>query len=276
MVKGRGNYRGRIAPTPTGYMHLGHARTFLEAQRRAVDAGGKMFLRIEDLDGDRCKREFVDALEEDLQWAGLSWEDEVVVQSDRLSVFQEALQRLKEAGVIYPCTCSRKDVAAAMTAPHEGSGEALYPGTCRGRAMDFENESASRAVNWRFRVPEGRLLSFGDGNLGEQSFVAGEDFGDFLVWRKDGFPAYELAVVADDVAMGITEVVRGEDLLLSTARQLLIYEALSERAPAFFHCPLVLDEQGKRLAKRSKAMGLREMRARGVNPALFQYNLECD
>lgn len=274
MVEKEGSYRGRIAPTPTGFMHLGHARTFLEAQRRAVDAGGKLFLRIEDLDRDRCKMEFVDALEEDLGWVGLCWDNEVVVQSERLPVFVDAWNRLREAGVIYPCSCSRRDVAAAMTAPHEGTGEALYPGTCRGRVVEFESEAEALEVNWRFRVPEGRVVNFVDGNVGEQSFVAGEDLGDFLVWRKDGFPAYELAVVADDVAMGITEVVRGEDLLLSTARQLLIYEALGERAPAFFHCPLVCDAEGRRLAKRDKAMGLREMRARGVDPFSFQYNLK--
>ncbi len=262
---GRG-YVGRVAPTPTGYMHLGHACTFLEAQRRAVAAGGKLFLRIEDLDAARCKAEFVEALEEDLSWAGLSWEPEVLRQSERLDWFRSMLLRLRNAGVVYPCSCSRKDVAEAIRAPHAEGLEPLYPGTCRDKAFAFDSEADALAINWRFRVPEGEAIAFVDGRLGEQRFVAGRDFGDFLVWRKDGFPSYELAVVADDIAQGVTEVVRGEDLLASTARQLLLYRALGDEAPAFYHCPLILDTQGKRLAKRAGALGLRELRARGVEP----------
>lgn len=267
----RSGYRGRLAPTPTGLMHLGHARTFLEAQRRAREAGGRLYLRIEDLDQARCKPEFVAALEEDLAWVGLSWEPEVVAQSERLAWFREAWRRLREKGAIFPCSCSRKDVAEATRAPHVESGEPLYPGTCRERRFDFASEAEALAINWRFRVPEGETIAFEDRRMGPQRYVAGRDFGDFLVWRKDGFPSYELAVVADDVAMGITEVVRGEDLLASTARQLLLYRALGEEPPAFYHCPLVLDTNGNRLAKRDKAMGLRELRARGVAPqGLFE------
>lgn len=257
------DYVGRLAPTPTGYMHLGHARTFLTAQERAREAGGKLLLRIEDLDRARCKEAFVAALEEDLAWAGLSWESEVVRQSERLGWFREVLGRLQEAGAVYPCRCSRKDVAEAIRAPHVEGREPIYPGTCRERSFAFESEEEALAINWRFRVPDGERISFVDGRLGERSFVAGEDFGDFLVWRKDGFPSYELAVVADDMAQGVTEVVRGEDLLMSTARQLLLYRALGADAPAFYHCALVLDTEGRRLAKRAGAMGLRELRARG-------------
>lgn len=261
-----GDYVGRVAPTPTGYLHLGHASTFLEAQRRAVAAGGKLFLRIEDLDEARCKPEFVAAIEEDLAWAGLRWEPEVLRQSERLAWFREVLMRLREAGVVYPCSCSRKDVAEAIRAPHVEGREPLYPGTCRDRIFEFEREADVFAINWRFRVPDGEGIVFVDERLGPQRFVAGKDFGDFLVWRKDGFPSYELAVVADDVAQGITEVVRGEDLLASTARQLLLYRALGERSPRFYHCALILDTAGRRLAKRAGALGLRELRARGVSP----------
>ena len=256
-------YRGRLAPTPTGLMHLGHARTFLVAQERARAAGGELLLRVEDLDRDRCREEFVGALLEDLAWAGLRWDGEPVFQSRRGEVFLEAWRRLRASGSIFACGCSRRDVAEAVGAPHGASGEALYPGTCRGREWRFGSEAEALGVNWRFRVPEGEEVEFVDGNFGPQRFVAGRDFGDFVVWRKDGIPAYELAVVADDSAMGITEVVRGEDLLESTARQLLLYRALGVRAPAFFHCPLVRDASGRRLAKRDKALGLREMRERG-------------
>lgn len=247
-------------------MHLGHARTFLIAQERARAAGGRLHLRIEDLDQARCKTKFVEALEEDLAWAGLSWEPEVLKQSERLQWFQKTLWSLRKAGVVYPCSCSRKDVAEAIRAPHGEGQEPIYPGTCREREMEFDSEADALAINWRFRVPDGEAIEFVDGRMGRQTFVAGRDFGDFLVWRKDGFPSYELAVVADDIAQGITEVVRGEDLLASTARQLLLYSALHESAPDFYHCPLVLDTDGRRLAKRAGSLGLRELRAQGLKP----------
>ena len=262
----KGGYVGRLAPTPTGLMHLGHACTFLQAQRRAREAGGRLLLRIEDLDEARCKAEFVEALEEDLAWAGLSWEPEVVKQSERLECFRSVFSRLRASRAIFPCYCSRKDVAEAIRAPHGEGQEALYPGTCREHEVAFDRAEDVFAANWRFRVPLGRPVTFVDARLGLQSFVSGRDFGDFLVWRKDGFPSYELAVVADDLAQGITEVVRGEDLLLSTARQLLLYETLGEEPPRFFHCPLVVDTEGNRLAKRAGSLGLRELRGRGVAP----------
>lgn len=264
------SYRGRVAPTPTGLMHLGHARTFLEAQRRAKETGGLLFLRIEDLDQARCRPEFVDALMEDLAWAGLEWESEILVQSQRLAYFRKVWSRLRDAGVIYPCDCSRKDVALAATAPHEEGGELIYPGTCRDKNWNFANEDVALKVNWRFRVPDGESIEFEDGRLGRRAFEAGREFGDFLVWRKDGFPSYELAVVADDIAQQITEVVRGEDLLVSTARQLLLYRSLGESPPAFYHCPLILDTEGKRLAKRDRAMGLRELRKKGIAPEVLR------
>ena len=237
-----GEYRGRLAPTPTGYLHRGHARTFLTAQERARSHGGKLILRVEDLDRDRCNPEFVAALLEDLSWAGLSWDEgpdaggpfQSYYQSDRLEHYRTAWDRLIGSGTVFPCDCSRKDVRRAAQAPHSEGGELIYPGICRDRPFDFEDEESALAVNWRFRVPAGETISFEDGNYGHKEFVAGQDFGDFLIWRKDGIPSYELAVVADDIAMGITEVVRGEDLLMSTARQLLLYEALGAKPPAFY------------------------------------------
>lgn len=270
----KGIYRGRIAPTPTGFMHRGHARTFLVAHERARSRKGQLILRVEDLDRDRCKLEFTEALLEDLRWAGLQWDEGPdlggpcgeYLQSRRSSVFLEAWRALRVGNAIFPCDCSRKDVQSAVQAPHSEGGELIYPGTCRDRSTVFQPEAEALESNWRMRVPDGQTIEFQDGNCGAQRFVAGVDFGDFLVWRKDGIPSYELAVVADDIAMGITEVVRGEDLLLSTAKQLLIYRALGVNPPAFYHCPLVKDALGKRLAKRDKAQSLRELRASGADP----------
>lgn len=267
-------YRGRIAPTPTGFMHRGHARTFLIAQERARHKKGKLILRVEDLDESRCKPEFVNALLEDLSWAGLKWDEGPDVggpsieyhQSRRGEVFKKAFSALREANVLFPCGCSRKDVQSAVQAPHEEGRELIYPGTCRERSKAFDSEDEALKHNWRFRVPDGESIEFVDGHHGTQRYIAGKDFGDFLVWRKDRIPSYELAVVADDIAMEITEVVRGEDLLLSTARQMLLYRALGVEPPAYYHCPLVRDETGRRLAKRDHAESLRELRAKGMDP----------
>lgn len=270
-----GGYRGRLAPTPTGFLHRGHARTFLKAQERTRSRGGKLVLRVEDLDRDRCKPEFVEAMLEDMRWAGLDWDEGPDVggpfpsyyQSQRLDSYRQAWRKLGDLRVAFPCDCSRKDVKLAAQAPHGEGGELIYPGLCRDRPFDLPSEKAALSTNWRFRVPSGETIAFEDGNLGHQEFVAGRDFGDFIIWRKDGIPSYELAVVADDIAMGITEVVRGEDLLMSTARQLLIYDALEARPPRFYHCPLVRDEEGRRLAKRDKAASLRELRQAGFDPS---------
>lgn len=262
-------YRGRIAPTPTGYLHLGHYRTFRTAWQRARDAGGKLVLRIEDIDPARCRPEFTQAAIEDLRWAGLHWDEGADVggpfapyeQSRRMTGFRAAFEHLKKTGAVFPCACSRRDVALAAAAPHTEDTEAIYPGTCRG------GSTASHSISWRFRVPDGETIEFTDENMGAQRFIAGRDFGDFILWRRDDAPAYELAVVVDDAAMRISEVVRGEDLLLSTARQLLLYRALDLTPPRFYHCPLVTDEQGRRLAKRHEALSLRQLRASGLEPA---------
>jgi len=255
-------YRGRIAPTPTGYLHLGHAATFRVAHRRARERGGHLILRIEDLDPRRCRPEFAEAAIEDLRWLGIDWDEGPVYQSERRDLFLEAWRRLRDGGWIYPCARSRKDVASAAFAPHEE--EPIFPPEWR--AAPDPTIAAPGGVNWRFRVPDGETLAFADGNLGRVEKTALRDFGDFLVWNRDDVPAYELAVVVDDIAMGITEVVRGEDLLTSTARQLLLYRAFAAAPPAFFHCPLLRDEQGRRLAKRDDALSLRTLRERGLPP----------
>jgi len=268
-------YRGRLAPSPTGYLHLGHARTFWTAQERANEQGGVLVLRNEDLDRQRCKPEFVTAMLEDLRWFGLRWQEGPDVggpfapyaQSERMAHYRTAFQRLRSAGLIYPCCCSRQDVLRALQAPHQGEDEPVYPGTCRPQPGQCAPEvSAERAVSWRFRVPDGGQVDFVDGHFGLQSFKAGADFADFVVWRHDDLPAYHLAVVVDDAAMGITEVVRGADLLRSTARQLLLFAALGHPVPNYYHCPLMTDERGVRLAKRNDALSLRTLRQQGVTP----------
>ena len=270
------NYRGRLAPSPTGLLHLGHARTFWIAQQRAQASGrGTLVLRNEDLDTARCRKEFVDALFEDLRWFGFAWQEGPDVggpfapytQSERMICYRQALTRLEASGCIYPCTCSRKDIESAVAAPHAGDDELIYPGTCRqNRKLQIVNHKWA----WRFRVPDGETIAFVDGHFGPQQFIAGRDFGDFVVWRQDDLPAYQLAVVVDDAAMQITEVVRGADLLLSTARQLLLYRALGLRPPAFHHCPLMTDEVGTRLAKRHDALSLRTMREQGRSPVVLR------
>ncbi len=258
------SYRGRLAPSPTGYLHLGHAKTFLSAQERAREHGGELLLRVEDLDQTRCKPEYVTAMLEDLKWCGLEWDGKPIYQSRR--DYSGAWKHLLETGTIYPCFCSRRDVLTAAGAPHEE--EPIYPGTCRNRIVTNIHEPC----NWRLRVPDGEEIHFYDGRRGRQTAVAGRDFGDFLVWRKDGVPAYELAVVVDDAALRITEVVRGEDLVRSTFRQLLVYRALNLTPPHFYHTPIVLDSTGSRLAKRTGAFTLRQMRSAGLPPPRLTAN----
>ncbi len=288
-------YRGRLAPSPTGYLHVGHARTFWTAYQRAREAGGVLVMRMEDLDLERSRTSFAEAAMEDLRWLGIRWQEGgdkggpygPYVQSKRRSVYVEAWRRLLEHGYLYPCRCSRRDIDSAMAAPHEraqsetrGSkldildDEPMYPGTCRhlmGRAPQLPGPASANfekpdGTNWRFRVPDGVAVEFADGKLGPQRFVAGVDFGDFVVWRRDGGPSYQLACVVDDATMRITEVVRGADLLKSTARQMLLNEALGFGNPAWYHCRLVVDHNGRRLAKRHDALSLRALRQRGLTP----------
>lgn len=286
------NYRGRLAPSPTGFLHLGHARTFWVAWHRARTAHGKLVFRNEDLDYQRCRPEFAQAMYEDLRWLGFDWDEGPDIggafapysQSERRSFYLEAWHTLRDGGFIYPCTCSRKDLERALSAPHEPlhgaplhgaesvtvspvDDETFYPGTCRNKIHTAAQYNSPAGVSWRFRVPDGETISFTDGYSGQQQFVAGSDFSDFLLWRRDDIPSYQLAVVVDDAAMQITEVVRGEDLLKSTARQLLLIRALGYAVPSYFHCPLLRDENNIRLAKRHDALSLRTLRSRKHNPA---------
>lgn len=270
-----GRYRGRLAPTPSGRLHRGHARTFWLAAARAQAAAGELLLRLDDLDAPRCPEAFATAALEDLRWLGLDWNEGPDIggprgpyrQRDRQPIYLDAFARLLRTGQIYACPHSRQDVARALHAPHEGDDEPLFPTSLRPPADTPRPTRGPGESNWRFRVPDGETVTFTDALAGRQRFVAGEHFGDFLVWRRDGLPSYELACVADDVAMGISEIVRGADLLLSTARQLLLYEALASPAPAFCHAPLVRDATGRRLAKRDHAEALATLREAGVNPA---------
>jgi glutamyl-tRNA synthetase len=266
-------------------LHLGHARTFWTAQERARQRQGVLVLRNEDLDAARARPEFVAAMLEDLRWFGFEWqegpdcggESGPYAQTSRRPVYLAAFAALLAAGLVYPCVCSRKDVLSALSAPHAGEEEPVYPGTCRPTRpgvfrVPLPNGTTSpmiagQKVNWRFRISDGEKIGFPDGCQGPQEFIAGRDFGDFVIWRSDDVPSYQLAVVADDHAMGITEVVRGADLLVSTARQLLLYRALGWAPPAFYHCPLVTDARGVRLAKRHDALSLRILRERGETPA---------
>ncbi|HPU57283.1 MAG TPA: glutamate--tRNA ligase family protein, partial [Verrucomicrobiota bacterium] len=243
--------------------------------RGARAAGGTLVLRNDDLDRAGCKPEFVSALYDDLRWFGFAWDEGPDIggpfapydQSRRMHVYRSALEQLIRAGAVYPCTCSRRDILSAARAPHaRDDEEPIYPGTCRGRALPPEG----RKFSWRFRVRDGEAVSFEDRCFGAQRFTAGRDFGDFVVWRHDDVPAYQLACVVDDAAMRITEVVRGADLLLSTARQLLLYRVLGLEAPRFYHCPLMTDETGVRLAKRHASLSLRTLREQGRKPEEFQ------
>ena len=222
---------------------------------------------------------------EDLRWIGISWNEGPDLggpfapyqQSRRRDFYLETWRQLLHAGYIYPCSCSRKDLAQSAQAPHESSpghlhapdDEPIYPGTCRAKTS---NATDPVGLNWRFRVPDGEHIAFQDGHFGPQGFVAGTDFGDFIVWRRDDVPAYQLAVVADDAAMQITEVVRGADLLRSTARQILLQRALNLPQPDYYHCDLLTDEHGERLAKRHDALSLRALRGAGKLSAEIRQN----
>ncbi len=281
-MSGNKNYRGRIAPSPSGLLHLGHAATFLQAYERAIEARGVLVLRDEDLDPDRSQAQFAAAMLEDLRWLGIQWQEGPDVggphapyrQSERREHYLSAWQALYRAGAIYPCTCSRRELASVAQAPHEGEAnevnendEPLYPGTCRQAIDTVTNRASPAGVNWRFRVLDGETITFHDARLGQVHFAAGRDFGDFIVWRRDDVPAYQLACVVDDNAMQITEVVRGEDLLKSTARQILLARALGYASPSWFHCALLVDQYGQRLAKRHDVLSLRSLRESGHTPA---------
>jgi glutamyl-tRNA synthetase len=256
---------GRLAPSPTGAQHVGNARTYLVAWLSARSRGGAVRLRIEDIDSPRIKPGAAEGAMSDLRWLGLDWDGEPVVQTARLPLYEAALEELKGRELVYPCTCTRSDISAAASAPHSGD-EVTYPGTCAHRcAADAEAlQAQGKAFAWRFRVTDSP--AFTDGFAGEQRIDLKQNGGDFVVWKSAGTPAYQLAVVVDDAAMGVTEVIRGDDLIPSTPRQLLLYRALNLTPPNFAHVPLVVGEDGRRLAKRHGDTRLSALRAAGVTP----------
>ena len=258
---------GRLAPSPTGLLHLGHARTFLLAYWHIRSRAGTLLMRMEDLDGPRAEARFADAALRDLEWLGLDWDGPSWLQSDGLPRLNSAVSALIEAGKAYPCVCSRGEVLRAQSAPHAGSVEPRYPGTCRGRFASFAEAEVTtgRAAGARLWVPEGSI-QIEDGVSGRSTWDVARDVGDFLIAKRDKAPAYQLAVVVDDAAQGVTEVLRGDDLLPSAARQWHVQNALGLPHPSWFHVPLVSDENGRRLAKREADLGLAELRAGGTDP----------
>lgn len=254
---------GRYAPSPSGRMHLGNLLCCLLAWLSAKSKGGQVLLRIEDLDAARCPRRYAEAIVDDLAWLGLAADgpQPPVYQSERAAVYQQFYDRLAAKGLVYPCFCSRSQLHAA-SAPHRSDGQVVYPGTCRGLTPEEIAEKARRkAPAWRVRVPD-EEIAFTDGHLGPYRENLARDCGDFYLRRADGVFAYQLAVVVDDALMGVTEVVRGADLLSSTPRQLWLYRELGLQAPQFYHLPLLLDHEGRRLSKRDGDQSLENLRAR--------------
>jgi glutamyl-tRNA synthetase len=244
---------------------VGNARTYLVAWLSARAQGGRVTLRIEDIDSPRVKQGAAAQACEDLSRLGLSWDGEPTVQTTRLNLYRSALAALQEQELVYPCTCSRADVERAASAPHAEHEGPAYPGTCAGRRVADVAVLGPRPFCWRFRVRH-EPVEFQDRFCGRVRLALGEAGGDFVVWKADGTPAYQLAVAVDDAAMGITEVIRGDDLVPSTPRQLLLYQALGLRPPQFAHIPLVVGPDGKRLAKRHGDTRLATLRAAGVKP----------
>jgi glutamyl-tRNA synthetase len=252
----------RLAPSPTGAQHLGNARTYLIAWLMARQRGGRVVLRIEDIDSPRIKPGATAQALEDLHWLGLDWDTGPVVQTERIGLYRRAREELQERELVYPCTCTRSDVEQAASAPHPDGAEPIYPGTCATRKAADANTLEDRPFAWRFRVTEGPV--FTDGFRGLIALSREQFGGDFVVWKSHGTPAYQLAVVVDDADNGISCVVRGDDLVSSTPRQLLLYQALNLRPPEFVHVPLVVGPDGRRLAKRHGDTRLCALRAAGV------------
>jgi glutamyl-tRNA synthetase len=257
---------GRLAPSPTGAQHIGNARTYLIAWLSARSRGGEVRLRIEDIDSPRVKPGAAEQALNDLRWLGLDWDGELVVQTSRIVEYKRTLEELKRKELVYPCTCSRSDIERAASAPHAEHEGPAYPGSCaHRRASDSASlAAAGTTFAWRFRASESP--EFVDRYSGNVRVDLRELGGDFVVWKSAGTPAYQLAVVVDDAAMGITEVVRGDDLIPSTPRQLLLYRALGHAPPEFAHVPLVMGPDGRRLAKRHGDTRLSSLRAAGVKP----------
>jgi glutamyl-tRNA synthetase len=254
-----------VRALPTGAQHVGNARTYLIAWLAARAAGGRVVLRIEDIDSPRIKRGAAAEACADLAWLGLDWDEGPVVQSERLGLYVSALRELRAGERVYPCTCTRGDIESAASAPHLEHEGPAYPGTCAGRRAADAAQLAHRPYAWRFRVPGGGV-EFTDGFRGRMHVDLRQVGGDFVVWKSSGTPAYQLAVVVDDAAAGVTEAIRGDDLVPSTPRQLLLYTALGLRPPRFVHLPLVVGTDGRRLAKRHGDTRLQALREAGVRP----------
>lgn len=246
---------GRFAPSPSGRMHLGNVFTALLAWLSVRSDGGKMLLRIEDLDPQRSKEVFIRNLREDLLWLGLDWDEEMPLQSSRNEIYAHYFSCLP----VYPCFCSRNELHAA-SAPHASDGEWIYPGTCR-RLSPEEQRQKEKKPSWRVQVPQQEIL-FYDGIFGKQTQELQRECGDFILRRADGVYAYQLAVVCDDALGGVTQVVRGADLLRSTPRQIWLHQRLGFPVPQYYHVPLLVAPDGKRLSKREKSLDLECLRQR--------------
>ena len=258
---------GRFAPSPSGRMHLGNLWSCLLAWLSARSAGGSMVLRLEDLDPDRCRQEYCDQVMRDLEWLGLDWDGEPVYQSRRTEAYAEGFRALEERGLIYPCYCTRAERLAA-SAPHRSDGVQVYDGRCaRLTAAEREELARTRRPAWRAAVPE-KTITFCDLLQGEYKEELKKECGDFILRRSDGVYAYQLAVVVDDAMMGVTQVVRGRDLLSSTPRQLWLQEELGLPQPEYGHIPLLLAPDGRRLAKRDRDQELGQLQSRFTAPEL--------
>jgi glutamyl-tRNA synthetase len=257
---------GRLAPSPTGVIHLGNIRSFLLAWLDIRSRNGTLLLRVEDLDSPRVKKGSAAQLIADLEWLGLDYDSEIVFQSQRSTLYEEALQKLIGQGNVYPCACSRREIELAASAPHAEDGSTVYPLTCYQRFSSYgeASECAGRPACWRFHFEQSNIR-FTDGFCGDKDFET-KSLSDFIVSKNNGEAAYQLAVVVDDAAQGVTEVLRGDDLLDSAARQTAIYQALGVDVPTFKHVPLVAGEDGKRLAKRHGDTSLNHFKQHNVSP----------
>ncbi len=250
---------GRFAPSPSGRMHLGNVFSAMAAWLCVRKEQGTMLLRVEDLDPARCKEEYISQLKDDLRWLGLTWDEEQTPQSQRGAVYEEVFARLRERNLVYPCYCSR-DVLHAASAPHASDGQVIYGGACRNLTAEERTLRAKeKAPAYRLSVPD-EIWGFRDLLQGRYEENLQTDCGDFIIRRADGVAAYQLAVVVDDMAGGVTQVVRGRDLLTSTPRQMYLYSLLGGTAPEYLHVPLLTDESGRRLSKRDGDLDLGELR----------------
>ncbi len=256
---------GRFAPSPSGRMHLGNLFSALLAWCAVRSVDGKMILRLEDLDPDRCRPAFCEQVKADLLWLGLDWDEEMPRQSQRTQAYAQVFDHLQQQGLVYPCYCSRGELHAA-SAPHLADGTWIYPGTCRA-LTPAQREAKTRRPAWRLMVPD-RVYGVQDGLQGRYEENLAARCGDFIIRRSDGVYAYQLAVVTDDIEAGVTQVVRGRDLLSSTPRQLYLYELMGQTPPAYCHVPLLLARDGRRLSKRERDMDLGELRKTLTAPQL--------